>query len=296
MRALATFGFVALAAFLLSHVLTGMVSHALLPPLGQSGLPLQQRGPDAQTQDVRQFMREIESSRLFAAAPVTAAAPVATTGPGGQVIPPGLSPINAATKLKLLGTAVGDAAQSLAVVEEIATKRQGAYRIHDQIPNVGEVLGIKRDSILLGQGPLQEELFLDILPKPPVQPVAAVVPTGTVVAPANAGSGTIHKAVDRAELNQMLSDIPALMMQARAMPWMNNGKMEGFKLDYITKGSFFEKLGLQAGDILQRINGVELRDPGTALGLFQQLRSERNVAVDVLRSNQRTTLAYDIRG
>lgn len=80
------------------------------------------------------------------------------------------------------------------------------------------------------------------------------------------------------------------------MPWMNNGKMEGFKLDYITKGSFFEKLGLQAGDILQRINGVELRDPGMALSLFQQLRSERNVAVDVLRSNQRTTLAYDIRG
>lgn len=297
MRALATFGFVALAAFLLSHVLTGMVSHALLPPLGQSGLTLQPRGPAAQAQDVRQFMREIEASRLFASAPVTAAAAaVAATGPGGQVIPAGMSPINASTKLRLLGTVVGDATQSLAIVEEIASKRQGFYRLHDQIPNVGELLGIKRDSILLGQGPLQEELFLDLLPKLPAPSVAATVPPGTVVAPANATSGTIHKAVDRAELNQMLSDIPALMMQARAMPWMNNGKMEGFKLDYITKGSFFEKLGLQAGDILQRINGVELRDPGMALSLFQQLRSERNVAVDVLRSNQRTTLAYDIRG
>ncbi len=296
MRAMATFGFVALAAFLLSHVLTGMVSHALLPPLGQSGLTVQPHGPAAQVQDVRQFMREIEASRLFASAPVTATAALATSSSGGQIIPPGLSPINASTKLRLLGTVVGDATQSLAIVEDIVSKRQGFYRLHDQIPNVGELLGIKRDSILLGQGPLEEELFLDLLPKPAAPPVAAAVATGTVVAPANAASGTIHKAVDRAELNQMLSDIPALMMQARAMPWMNNGKMEGFKLDYITKGSFFEKLGLQAGDILQRINGVELRDPGMALSLFQQLRSERNVAVDVLRSNQRTTLAYDIRG
>ncbi len=297
MRALVTLGFVALAAFLLSHVLTGMVSHALLPPLGQSELTLHQHGPAVQTQDVRQFMREIEASRLFAGAPITAAAAtVATSGPGGQVIPPGMSPINASMKLRLLGTVVGDATQSLAIVEEITTKRQGAYRLHDQIPNVGELLGIKRDSILLGQGPLKEELYLDLLPKPAASPMGTAVPPGTVVAPAHAGSGTIHKAVDRAELNQMLSDIPALMMQARAMPWMNNGKMEGFKLDFITKGSFFEKLGLQAGDVLQRINGVELRDPGAALGLFQQLRNERNVAVDVLRSNQRTTLAYDIRG
>ena len=117
--------------------------------------------------------------------------------------------------------------------------------------------------------------------------------TGTVVTP---GGGTIRRSVDRAELDQTLANVPALMTQARALPFMNNGKMVGFRLDFIQKGSFFEKLGLQAGDVLQRINGVELRDPGTALSLFQQLRTEHNVAVDVLRNNQRTTLAYDIRG
>ena len=86
------------------------------------------------------------------------------------------------------------------------------------------------------------------------------------------------------------------MTQARAIPYMNEGKVDGFRMDFIMKGSFFEKIGLQAGDVLQRINGVELRDPSMALGLFQQLRNERTVAVDVLRNSQRTTLTYDIRG
>jgi general secretion pathway protein C len=239
-------------------------------------------------------MREIEASHLFATAPVVASVPAGSSpGRGTSAVAGGLAPLNVASKIRLLGTVVGDAAQSLAVVEELTSKRQAAYRLHDQIAGLGEVRSVGRESILVGQGDLEEELFLDILQKPVPPPGSAPIPVGTVVTP---GGGQLHRSVDRAELSQMLSDIPGLMSQARAVPYMNAGKMDGFRLDFILKGSFFEKLGLQAGDVLQRINGVELRDPGTALGLFQQLRNERNVAVDVLRNNQRTTLAYDIRG
>ena len=41
--------------------------------------------------------------------------------------------------------------------------------------------------------------------------------------------------------------------------------------------------------------GVEIRDPGTMLTLFQQLRNEKTVKLDVLRNNQRTAMTYDIR-
>jgi len=58
---------------------------------------------------------------------------------------------------------------------------------------------------------------------------------------------------------------------------------------------FFDKIGLQTNDVLQRINGVELRDPGMLLSLFQQLRNERTIRVDLVRNTQRQTLTYDIR-
>ncbi len=291
-RRAAVFAFVATAAFLVSHILTGVISHALLPPLEYTALSHSAQGSADPARDLPQMMRDIEASRLFAVAPVTATPTGGVPGQGSTAAA-GRTPLNVASKIRLLGTVVGDPAQSLAVVEELASKKQGAYRVHGQITGLGEVVAIRRESIVVGQGGLEEELFLDILQKPVTPAGAASIPVGTVVAP---GSGPLLRSVDRAELNQMLSDIPKLMTQARAMPNMNAGKMDGFRLEFIMKGSFFEKLGLQAGDVLQRINGVELRDPGMALSLFQQLRNERNVSVDVLRNNQRTTLAYDIRG
>ena len=71
--------------------------------------------------------------------------------------------------------------------------------------------------------------------------------------------------------------------------------MTGFRLDYIAKNSFYEKIGLQYGDVLKQVNGVEIKDPGTMLSLFQQLRNEKSVKLDILRSNQRTTMMFDIR-
>lgn len=292
--------FVVLAAFAAAHIVTGMLSHALLPPLEHAAQTTQTQTAAAPLQDIPQLLRQLEATRLFALPPA-GSVPLSTgggpsAGPGGMVA--GRAPLNVASKVRLLGTVAGDAAHSLAILEEIVSKKQGAYRLHDMVPGVGQVHTIDHESIVIGLDGMEEELFLDILQRPVPPPAAtmanaAPVAPGTVVTP---GGGPIHKSVDRAELDQTLSNIPGLMTQARAMPFMNNGKMEGFRLEFIQKGSFFEKLGLQAGDVLQRINGVELRDPGMALGLFQQLRTERNVAVDVLRNNQRTTLAYDIQG
>ncbi|MFO0773576.1 MAG: type II secretion system protein GspC [Nitrospiraceae bacterium] len=291
--------FVATLAFVLAHWVSGVLSHALLPPLEYSASTIGAATTASPPRDLSQLLRDVQGSRLFASPP-PGATPVGggPTGPAGTVPIANRPPLNVAGKLRLLGTAVGDETTSVAVVEEIAGKKQGAYRLREMIVGVGEVHAINKESVVIGLDGQEEELFLDILQRPvavaPTGPQTAAVAPGTVVTPG--GGRPLQVSVDRAELDQTLSNIPALMTQARAMPYMNNGKIDGFRLDYIQKNSFFEKLGLQAGDVLQRINGVELRDPGAALGLFQQLRNERNVAVDVLRNNQRTTIAYDIRG
>lgn len=286
--------FVAIAAFLVAHTLNAFVAQALLPPLEAAEGAASRSAMAGDVLDLRQLAREIEASRLFALPPPsmqTAQGSAVPRGPMGQSA--GMAALDAVKKIRLLGTVVGDEVHSLAVVEHLTSRRQAAYRMGDQVEGVGILNEIRKESILLTEGTMREELFLDILQ----QAAPAVVPAGAVVAPASAsGSGPLRRSVDRAELSQMLSDVPKLMTQARAIPYMNDGKVDGFRMDFIMKGSFFEKIGLQAGDVLQRINGVELRDPGMALGLFQQLRNERTVALDVLRNSQRTTLTYDIRG
>ena len=92
-----------------------------------------------------------------------------------------------------------------------------------------------------------------------------------------------------------MNDLPKLMTQARAIPNMVNGTINGFRLDYVAPASFYEKIGVQKGDILQRVNGVDIRDPGTILSMLQQLKNEEVVKLDIVRNNQRSTVTYELR-
>ena len=201
------------------------------------------------------------------------------------------APLNVASKLKLLGVVIGERGGVSAIIEELSSKRQVFVRLHDSIPDVGEVSEIRRDGIVISLGNQQELLSLLVgqTEKPPTaQPTAAIKAVA-------ASGGPLRKVLDRREVDQALGDLPKLLSQARAVPYLVNGVMSGFRLDYIAPTSFYEKIGLRHGDVLQQVNGVEVRDPGTMLTLFQQLRNERIVKLDVLRTNQPTTMNFDIR-
>jgi general secretion pathway protein C len=204
---------------------------------------------------------------------------------------PSRAPLNLSSRLTLLGVVIGDQGGVSAIVEEISSKRQLFFRLHDQIHDVGEIAEIRRDGIVVRQGDQQEflELAASQTEKPPVAQViakAAIVPVP---------GSPIRTVLDRRDVEQAMSDLPKLLSQARAVPYMVNGSMNGFRLDSIAPASFYEKIGLKQGDVLQQVNGVDIRDPGTMLTLFQQLRNEKTVRLDVLRSNQRTAMTFDIR-
>ena len=178
-----------------------------------------------------------------------------------------------------------------AIIEELSSKRQLFLRLHEQIPGIGEISEIRREGIVVRQG--EQEELLEMLTGefgkssgPQVASVGASAPrTG----------GPIRKVLDRREVEQAMNDLPRLLSQARAVPFFVNGTMNGFRLDYIAPASFYEKIGLRYGDVLKQVNGVEIKDPSTMLSLFQQLRNEQSVKVNVLRNNQPTTMTFDIR-
>ena len=63
----------------------------------------------------------------------------------------------------------------------------------------------------------------------------------------------------------------------------------------IAPDSLYAKIGLQNGDVLQQINGVEIKDPENFMRVFQQLKDETNIALDFVRNNRRESFAYEIR-
>ncbi len=270
-------------AFFLAHMVNAVIAEALLVPTNQ---PAPQPAPSfdpAAGRSPSAIAEQVLHSTLFPLPPD----PVMASG-GGVATGVARQPLNLASKMKLLGVVVSDRGGMSAIVEMLASKQQMFFRIHDQIPDVGELSEVRRNGIVVRQGN-QEELLELITGQAEGAPVPVAAPT-----PAVPGA-PIKKSIDKREVDQALNDLPKLLSQARAVPVMANGAMSGFRMDYIAPGSFYEKIGLQYGDVLKQVNGVEIKDPGTMLTLFQQLRNERTVKLDILRNNQRTTMAYDIR-
>jgi general secretion pathway protein C len=193
----------------------------------------------------------------------------------------------------VIGIVMGDRQGVFAIVEELASKRQALYRMREQIPDLGEVADIQRDGIMIRQGNLEEWLELGMTEKPAGLGNNAAAPASTS-SPQAAGA-PIQKVVDRREVELAMNDLPKLMTQARAVPHMVNGAINGFRIDYMAPASFYERIGIQAGDVLQRVNGVDIRDPGTMLNLLQQLKNERVVKLDMVRNNQPSTITYELR-
>jgi general secretion pathway protein C len=101
--------------------------------------------------------------------------------------------------------------------------------------------------------------------------------------------------VDRREVENAVANLNDVITQARAVPVLQEGKSNGFKLFSIRPNSIFEKIGLVDGDVVQRINDTELTDPSKAIGLLEEIQSMDQVRVNFVRSGKQHTYTYTIR-
>ena len=74
-----------------------------------------------------------------------------------------------------------------------------------------------------------------------------------------------------------------------------DGKLNGFKVNFVKKGSDFEKLGLHRGDILTSINGEELSSYGAAMNFFKEIENIENLTLTVERNGKSEDIEYEIK-
>jgi len=286
------------SGLLVAHTINAFVADALyVIPEGTAGSGSDPSigAPLLASYSPAQAIEQIRSSGLFLLPPApengtTGVGPSGRRGSNGPVV---RASLGLAGRLRLIGTVLGDQRGVFAIVEELSSKQQSLYHLHDSILDLGEVTEIRRNGIVVRQGNVEEVLELGILEGQ----AAATGPPTTAPGP-NAGTAPtapLRKVVDRREVEQAMNDLPKLLSQARAVPNTVNGAINGFRLDYIAPASFYEKIGVQTGDVLQRVNGVDIRDPSTMLSLLQQLKNEQTVKLDLVRNNQRSTITYELR-
>ena len=101
--------------------------------------------------------------------------------------------------------------------------------------------------------------------------------------------------LDRASFLANTRNVNHFLRQARAVPYMKQGRTVGLRITRISPGSLFEKIGLRNGDVLLRVNKRKLDDPARFLSLYQDMRNKRQISLLLSRNGQNQTFNYDIR-
>jgi general secretion pathway protein C len=198
---------------------------------------------------------------------------------------------------KLWGTAVRERERAFAIIEDQSTHVQGLYREGETVAAGVTLVQVSWDRVTLERNGRRESLTLPTeAPAAPTQPVV----TAATSPPRQDQEGVRQVAqdsfqIDRREIDHAMENLNDLFTQVRAVPYADgNGTSQGFRLFSIKPQSLVEHLGLKNGDIVQRVNGVEISDPGTAFSLLQDLQGRSQVRVDILRNHQPVTLSYEI--
>ena len=217
------------------------------------------------------------------------------------------------TRYVLIGTIASDVkASRRAIVWAEGLKEPRMMREGDELePNV-RVASIARDAVWLARGKRREKL--DLLPvgskarlsSPPASPTPALPgrPQPGQPAPGVSGEGPPLRVsklgensytLDDASVGQLTGNINQYMTQVRLIPYFEGNKSAGYRLAAIRPGSAFEQLGFRGGDIIQQVNNVELSSPEKMYTIFQNLKDEKRVTVNIVRQGQKNTITYEIR-
>jgi len=110
---------------------------------------------------------------------------------------------------------------------------------------------------------------------------------------AQAGAG--NYVVDQRALNAALDNIGQAMTDARLLPSVKDGKVEGFRASEVKPQGIFGTIGIKNGDVLLRMNDFPIDSPEKAIQSFASLKGQSRIKLDLIRDGQPTTFNYDIR-
>lgn len=206
-------------------------------------------------------------------------------------------------QLKLAGTVVGDDNQYYAIIEDASNRgNQGLYQVGDAIQN-RIIAEIQDKCVLLDQNGKYERLCFQNHEESVTAAPGRQRPTSAAPGPEDVGNSNedvvqVDNAtwqIRRELMQEQFANLGGLSQQARVTPYIVQGETRGFRLTRLKANSLLQKIGLQHGDVLQKVNGSSITSPADALQAYQQLQQAGTVRLEILRRNRASTLTYEIR-
>jgi len=106
----------------------------------------------------------------------------------------------------------------------------------------------------------------------------------------------IRKVLSRSEVEtEVFQKVNQILSKIAISPYMVDGKMEGLRLMRVPRDNIVYQLGGRSGDIIRRVNGHELNQVDQMYKLWENIKDDSFITVDLERNNQIYTYSFEIR-
>ena len=126
-------------------------------------------------------------------------------------------------------------------------------------------------------------------PRPPQK---AARKQGAGVLPARPGQ---QGSIPRETVDNLLMNPLDEMKKFRLRPKFEGDKALGVEVQWMDRNSFLESVGVQKGDVIQNVNGLEIRNMGDVVNVINSIMGGSAFDVQVIRGGQPVSLKYNIR-
>ena len=202
-------------------------------------------------------------------------------------------PVPTTLQFQLIGTVIfHDSTRSLAAIQDKGENKVFPVRQGDEVEGKIQILSVEARKVIFINTQARRKEYIDI-----PEDASAKISMNAKAAP-KAGITQVDEnkfVLKRAEIDAQMANFNTLITQARAVPEMQGGQMVGFRLMQIQPGSFYEKIGLKLGDVINSVNGEKITDAAKALSVLQELKHMNSLDLGMSRDGKEVNLNYDIQ-
>lgn len=167
------------------------------------------------------------------------------------------------------------------------------YVIGMDVPGGAKLHAIYPDRVLLKRAGRLETLRLE--KDLPTDPEAVVAMPAISNRPSGAQILGAEAAMKLSNIRtELLNDPTKASRYMRMQPARRDGSLVGYRIYPGRDRQLFREIGLRPGDILTRVNGVDLNDPSRSLQLLGELSQASNVDITIERAGNQQSFSVSL--
>jgi general secretion pathway protein C len=98
----------------------------------------------------------------------------------------------------------------------------------------------------------------------------------------------------RNELNSYVKNPNKIWKNIRIQELRRDGTLNGFRVNYVKKGSFFDKAGLKSGDVIKSIDGKEIKTLSDVMKYYSNVSTLDGLTLGIFRGDDEIDLEFNV--